>query len=165
LPAARALASILPQDVCAADERCAPCFNPNDGKPTGVCTFGCDKGPTTKPILFSTCCGGRGECVPRSAIPGNAAANLAPETCTGDNVCVPTKIVDDPTYRFPTCQSQIYVPPFTPFDAGEGRCVPQCIVDATDVGGFLMQGTCTDATDKCVPCNDLRTNMPSGACL
>jgi hypothetical protein len=103
--------------------------------------------------------------VPRSAIPGNASGNLAPETCTDDNVCVPTAIVKDPTYRFPACMASIYVPNFPPFDAGEGVCVPSCIVDATEDGPYLTEGTCADKTDKCVPCYDPRDNTPSGACL
>jgi hypothetical protein len=166
LPAARALSAVLPQDTCGAEERCAPCFNPKDGAPTGLCSFGCDKGPTTTPITFTKCCGGRGDCVPRSNIPGNAKDNLAPETCTAaDTVCVPSKIVDDPTYRFPKCAANIFVPALPPFAAGDGVCIPSCIVNATDFGSYLRQGDCQEATDKCVPCNDPRTNMPSGACL
>jgi hypothetical protein len=165
LPTARALSAILPQDVCSAEERCAPCFNPNDGAPTGICSFGCDKGPTTAPVKFSACCGGRGECVPKSAVPGNAKDNLAPETCKDDNVCVPTKIVQDPTYRFPACAAVAFVPGLGGFPAGDGVCVPSCIVDATANGKYLVQADCQETTDKCVPCTNPLTMGPSGACL
>jgi hypothetical protein len=165
LPAARALASILPQDVCAADERCAPCFNPNDGEPTGVCGFGCDAGPTTEPILFSKCCSGLGQCVPTNAIPDAAKGNAPRETCPADNACIPSKIVEDPTYRFPSCKAEFFFPLTGPLPAGPGVCVPACIVDATQFGEFITEGDCSDPGDKCAPCIDPRTNEPSGACL
>jgi hypothetical protein len=165
LPAAAALAAVLPQDVCAASERCAPCYNPNDGKPTGVCNFSsCDEGPTTPAKKFVPCCAGRGTCIPRSAVPGNAAKNIAEETCKDDTVCAPSVIVNDPTYRFPKCKAVIFVG-FPVEVEGDAVCVPKCIVDATEVGSYLTAGDCEDDTDKCVPCTDPRDNSPSGACL
>ena len=32
--------SLLPQDTCAADERCAPCINPLNNMPSGACDIG-----------------------------------------------------------------------------------------------------------------------------
>jgi hypothetical protein len=161
-PAARAQSAVLPQGSCGAEERCTPCFNPVNGTPTGACELGCDQGPTTQAILFTKCCGNRGYCVPRASIPGNAAKNLAPESCNGegDPVCVPEAIVNNPAYRFSAChysgaQSLL----------GEGRCVPSCIVDANPAGAALSKADCQDATDKCVPCNNPLTGAPSGACL
>jgi hypothetical protein len=168
VPVARDLSAVLPQDTCAESERCAPCFNPNDGTPTGICDAGCDPGPTAQPILFTKCCGGRGDCIPRSNIPGNAKNNLAPETCTGANepVCVPADIVANPNYKFPPCTASVSVVPGTPGMAGgDGVCVPRCIVDSTQYGPNINQGTCTDADDKCVPCKNPINNQASGACL
>jgi hypothetical protein len=104
----------------------------------------------------------RGRCVPRAAIPdGPAKTNLAKEKCTGGNdpVCVPTAIIQDPTYKFPPCTSQLFVDPGKP-----GVCVPACIVNANPAGTALKQDDCADATDKCVPCTDPSTGQPSGAC-
>ncbi len=162
LPVAASLSGVLPQDSCAPTDRCAPCYNPVDGSSTGVCNIGCDTGPTQPAVVFTQCCGGRGRCVPRAAIPdGPAKTNLAKETCTGssDPVCVPTAIIQDPTYKFPTCTSQLFVDPGKP-----GVCVPKCIVDANPAGAALAQDDCADATDKCVPCTNPSTGQPSGAC-
>ena len=161
-PAARAMQAVLPQSTCGADERCTPCFNPVDGTPTGACDLGCDTGPTSQAILFTKCCSDRGYCIPRATIPGEAAANLAPESCTGagDPVCVPSVIVTTPGYKFPTCRysgAQAVL--------GEGRCVPACIVDENPAGAALSKANCAEATDKCVPCTNPITMQPSGACL
>jgi hypothetical protein len=48
-----AQAALLPTAGCAADQRCAPCYDPtaNDPTaPTGACSFGCDM-PTMPPIM------------------------------------------------------------------------------------------------------------------
>ncbi len=168
IPSAAALAGFLPQDVCASSERCAPCYSPVDGSDTGLCRIGCDPGPTQPPVLFPTCCvdkgttNARGRCVPRAVIPdGPAKQNLAKETCTGNNdpVCVPTVIIQNPSYMFPMCTSQLFIDPGKP-----GVCAPACIVNANPAGAALAQDDCANATDKCVPCTDPSTGMPSGAC-
>ncbi|HEX4339349.1 MAG TPA: hypothetical protein VH062_25760 [Polyangiaceae bacterium] len=168
IPVAAQLSGVLPQDVCAASDRCAPCFNPVDGSATGICSIGCDPGPQKPAVLFPTCCidkgttNARGRCVPRAAIPdGPAKSNLAKETCSGNNdpVCVPTAIIEDPTYKFPTCTDSLFLDPGKP-----GVCVPSCIVNANPEGAALKQDTCSDTTDKCVPCTNPSNGMPSGAC-
>ena len=53
--------SLLPQDVCAADERCAPCVNPLNNMSSGACDIG-------KPT----------DCTTAAAAP--AAAVVAPPT-------------------------------------------------------------------------------------
>ena len=45
LPAVRSQVDRLPQADCAADERCAPCYDPLTGVATGACTAGCGPGP------------------------------------------------------------------------------------------------------------------------
>jgi hypothetical protein len=164
IPIAQQLSGVLPQSVCSPDERCAPCFNPTDGSETGVCKVGCDPGPgPTPPILFQKCCNNRGDCVPRSNIPGAAAGNLSKLDCAGadDPVCVPSDIVKDPTYRFPACTSSTTVPGVS---SGPGVCIPQCIVNANSLGRFLGRGDCANPDDKCAPCND-PTGKPTGACV
>jgi hypothetical protein len=40
VPQVKQYESLLPQDTCAADERCAPCINPLNGMPSGACDIG-----------------------------------------------------------------------------------------------------------------------------
>jgi hypothetical protein len=162
IPTARNLAPFLPQDVCNADERCAPCYNPNDGSDIGLCHVGCDPGPTAPPVVFSQCCSGRGRCVPKDAVPDPPRSSLGPESCTDSNdLCVPAKIIEDPNYRFPSCVTTIAV-----YSNLAGVCAPDCIVNQNSLGAFLNQGNCADPGDKCVPCNDpTHNNAPTGACV
>jgi hypothetical protein len=164
IPIVQSLSAVLPQDVCTPDERCAPCVNPTDASDTGVCMVGCDRGPNPAfpPVLFQKCCTNLGDCVPRKNVPGAVAGSLSKLDCSGsdDPVCVPSAIVKDPTYRFPTCQSSTTVPGVV---SGPGVCVPACIVNANSLGRFLGQGDCADPNDKCAPCSD-PTGKSTGAC-
>ena len=47
LPFVEAQADVWPVDICAAAERCAPCYDPTT--PTGACSFGCDEPHTPPP--------------------------------------------------------------------------------------------------------------------
>src|SRR6185312_1537325 len=40
VPQVKQYESLLPQDTCAADERCAPCINPLTNMPSGACDIG-----------------------------------------------------------------------------------------------------------------------------
>ncbi|HEX7671902.1 MAG TPA: hypothetical protein VF395_20045, partial [Polyangiaceae bacterium] len=161
IPVVRTLATILPQSTCNAEDRCVPCFNPSDGTETGICKVGCDPGASQAPVLFAKCCSDRGRCVPRAVIPKDAAANLPKESCSGadDPVCVPSKVIEDPTYEFPACTVNVPFANNTP-----GVCVPACIVDATRYAGLIGRGTCADTGDKCAPCTNPVDGTPSGAC-
>jgi hypothetical protein len=163
IPVAQSLAGFLPPDVCdGATERCGPCFNPVDGTSTGICQIGCDPGPTQPAVLFPQCCSGRARCIPRTSIPdGPAKSNLSKEKCTGTNdpVCVPTEIIQNPNYQFPSCISQNFLDPGKP-----GVCIPACIVNANPAGAALTRDDCANTTDKCVPCVNPANNQPSGAC-
>src|SRR6185295_7514943 len=101
IPIVRSLSGVLPQGGCGPDDRCAPCSNPADGSWTGICSVGCDTGPTQPAFKFPSCCSDRGRCVPRGDIPGPAAASLRALDCTGGNdpVCVPVEAVTNPTYK------------------------------------------------------------------
>lgn len=155
------LASYLPQDTCASNERCTPCFNPADGSPTGLCGLGCDSPPTGTPLKWDACCQGAGLCAPKSALPQALASQLGPETCknASTDVCVPAKPIQQPGYRFPCCT-------ITPPGGGTplvGACAPACIIDQGPAGMGIPQGTCATADEKCVPCAD-GSNNPTGAC-
>ena len=155
------LSGYLPQADCAQNERCAPCFSPADGTPTGICGLGCDASPTSQPVKWDACCQGAGLCAPKSALPQALAAQLGPETCknASTDVCVPAKPIQNPTYRFPCCTISL------PNDGGtiSGACAPKCIIDQGPAGTSIPRGSC-GADEKCVPCADPISGNPTGVC-
>jgi hypothetical protein len=172
LPSVSSEASVLPQDVCATDERCAPCFNPTASDPTaptGACTLGCDapKNPPTiltcpwtgppvvDPNSFPACgCGGT-HCVPAAMIPTAQQSLLA--ACTG-GFCAPDDFIASAGKLKPTACTSIA--------GAEGRCLSTCLPPVAAQASELPQDVCP-AGDKCVPCyNPTATDptAPTGAC-
>ena len=45
IPQVKAQSAQLTQDICAAYEKCVPCYSPLDGSDTGACKLSCDPGP------------------------------------------------------------------------------------------------------------------------
>jgi hypothetical protein len=178
LPEISGQASLLPQDVCAADERCAPCYNPvaaDPTAPTGACSLACDKpakpptmlscpwtgppiiDPNTLPACDNGGCGGA-HCIPASEVPASVQSQLAP--CNGGaGFCAPDPIISTAdNYVPPTCD------PF-PGSGAAGRCLSTCLpaVAKEVASGTLVQSSCTGG-DYCVPCNDPFTGVSTGAC-
>jgi|GEM_PF-710542 len=174
LPAIASEAAVLPQDVCAADERCAPCYDPlaaDPTKPTGACSLACDKpakpptvltcpytgAPIIDPSVFPACspaCGGA-HCVPSSLVPAADQSQLA--TCPG-GFCAPDSI---------TQTGGLGVPPTCTSIAGaEGRCLSTCLPEVSSQASLLPQSTCA-SDERCVPCyNPVASDptAPTGAC-
>jgi hypothetical protein len=155
------LASYLPQDTCAANERCAPCFNPANGAETGICGLGCDQKATSAPVTFGKCCGNDGLCAPKAALPAALAGALGAESCTNasTDLCVPAKPVATPGAKFACCT-------ITPAGGGapiQGACVSACVIDAGPVGPQLPQGSCGGG-EKCVPCANPIDGTLTGVC-
>lgn len=141
-------ADMLPVDICAATERCAPCYDPVTGESTGACEGLCDA-PTEPPYVFGSCCDGRAKCVPSTAVPADQAGDLDQDTCaSADELCVPTELTD-PTFSPPPCQD---------FWGNAGACLSTCI-GATSLGS--TESECP-ADTKCVLCNVL--GFETGAC-
>jgi hypothetical protein len=153
IPAASNLKAYLPQDVCTSDERCVPCYSPNDGSAIGVCGLGCDRPPIAPPYIFGTCCSGAGRCAPSSALPPDTAKNLGPETCQSGDLCVPAKPIADPAFRFQCCTA----------NNASGICAPACVITQTSQGKLLTQGSCA-SDERCVPCKNPLTGAPLGSC-
>ena len=152
VPQVQRQANQLPQDVCAAGEKCAPCYNPIDGVSTGSCTAVSTDQPTQPALEFADCCMGHGKCVPK-ALAGAAGANLPPQECTGaDFVCAPLEKVNDINYKFPACTSL----------TGPGACIFPCFAGAN--AAILQPGpTCTGGT-VCAPCTNPLDGTVTGAC-
>jgi hypothetical protein len=152
LPAVAKQAEMLPQDVCAASERCTPCFSPIDGMSTGACNLSCDTGPTQPPKLLAQCCSDRARCVPTTAIPDDQEDNLAQHECTSAELCVPDEILADGP--FPACTgNSILLGNYT------GVCLSECL-DFGIQGFALSKGSCATGF-KCAPC--MQNGQPTGA--
>jgi len=156
----------LPQRDCAPSERCAPCFDPIDGRDTRACNQGCDAGPTQPPYTFTSCGSGEGLCVPKELVPTELQAAVPPDTCTQtDHVCAPIEKVKDLNYNFPVCVPTSAAALLAqPGPNGQtGGCVPIYLVPA-DKRSLILQDTCQTG-ELCAPCTDPLANMaPTGAC-
>lgn len=173
IPQVNGLMDALPAEGCGENERCAPCIDSHDGKETGACTRGCDKGAsadtTSKPIVFDECANGEGACVPKNVIPAVLQSQLIQATCpSADLLCSPTQKSQNLKYNFPMWKPTdpfvgILAPPG--LNGQLGGCVPQWLADSNILEGvFLHQDTCATG-QKCAPCNNpLRGAAPTGAC-
>lgn len=141
----------LPIDVCDANERCVPCFNPVDGTPTGACTTSCDGGPKAPAKLFPSCCGSEGKCVPTSLVPPAQRASL--DACAQDSLCVPTEHLN-PAFVPQKCSGEIF------FDDYDGVCLNDRCLDLGSSAWLLDDGNCPNGK-TCVPCT--RNGEPTGA--
>lgn len=139
--------SILPKADCDADELCAPCFDPRDGKATGACNqASCDK-PKDPPKTFAQCCGGTGRCVPTSAA-GESASSLGADSCSGETpVCAPNEFVGLAQPR--ACKAG--------FGIIKGICLSRCSITTGGPLAGLIKGDCEDG-ELCAPCN----KVPAG---
>jgi hypothetical protein len=171
---------LLPQDVCAAAERCAPCINPLNNMPSGACDIGkstgCDPGaggsggggtgpapamcpytgpPLIDPATLPSCStAGGAHCLKASLVPSTMASQLA--TCQGStDLCVPDVFIESASNYVPkTCSS---------LDNAEGRCLHVAIPQVAKQASMLTQDVC-QAYEKCVPCYSPIDGMPTGSC-
>jgi len=165
-------------DICAEDERCAPCLNPlKNNEPTGVCEIGktvkCDDpkattpapsggtagggacpytGPPVVDVATFPSCGDGARCVPANLVPATAAAML--KTCA-TGLCAPEKsIAAGGNYLPKTCSA---------VGAAEGRCLNVNIGSIEPQKAQLSRDVC-DASELCAPCFNPIDGKPTGAC-
>jgi hypothetical protein len=160
---------ILPQAGCAASERCAPCINPLDGMPTGICdprpARECtgepepDVPPPPPPPPPMTCCGGRATCVTASVVPADRRENLGQDSCAAGLLCIPNEFIADPMHRPEPCFDDLAA-----FFGGDGRgaCMSECFPQIAD-SDFLSEADCPSGY-KCAPCTDPFSGAPTGVC-
>jgi hypothetical protein len=172
LPQVASEASVLPQDVCGAGERCAPCYNPtaqDPSAPTGACSVGCDH-PTRPPVVlscpwtgppvadpstFPACSCAGTHCVPSAMVPAGDQSLLA--ACTG-GFCAPDDFIAAAGNIKPTACTSVA--------GAEGRCLSTCLPPVAAKASELPQDVCPTG-DKCVPCYDptsANPSAPTGAC-
>jgi len=159
IPAVAAQKTSLPQDVCDANERCTPCFDPLSGKETGACsTVSCDS-PKQPKVTFAGCCHksgtDQGKCVPTASVPASEADHLSTDSCVkGQELCAPAENLD-PAFKPTQCQgSSFFLGDYT------GVCVSDCI-DLGFLGSIsTSQGSCPN-DHTCAPCEQF--GSPTGA--
>jgi len=186
VPQVNGLMDALPKDVCGDAERCAPCYNPNDGSDTQACRQGCDTGPSAETTadkdkhVFETC-QTDGRCVPKEIVPPPLASRLVQTTCSDpDAVCAPVVKSQNLKYNFASCVpgsfSAVTGAPNADAQCNitqYGGCIPKWIMDLSNPleEMFMAQTTCPDGY-LCAPCHDPLlpdpTNpsgqTPTGAC-
>ncbi len=169
-------AALLPREGCEDGEVCVPCISPLDNMPTGVCDpisclpgggmmmpeptpppaepYSCEN-PPEEPIvdvtMFPGCCR-NAHCVPLELVPAENRADFSP--CpTG--LCVPDSLIAYGGFSTPqTC---------TAIGGAEGRCFSECLPAIAAEAQRLELDVC-ELGERCTPCCDPRTGMPSGVC-
>lgn len=181
IPRVRDVMEILPQDVCQADERCAPCIDPLTGADSGACAgsvgcqeqaaggapelpdeeapppvYGCDA-PPEEPIVdieaFTSCCDGA-RCVPKALVPEADQKDLA-DCDEGAGSCVPEgNLAFGGLVPSPVCDS---------VGGLEGRCISTCVPEIAANAEVLPTSSC-EPGERCSPCCDPFTGEATGAC-
>lgn len=142
----------LPSAGCAADQRCAPCFDPLTGDATGACTLPSDRGPLGPAQTFGDCCAGAGRCLPNELIAPEQQRDLAQAECRATELCAPAFLVKEQAP--PSCSSVGSV---------EGRCLPDCLPLIAMQLDRLPRASCAQG-QRCAPCFDPFTGDATGAC-
>lgn len=182
---------ILTQDVCEADERCAPCVDPRSNQPSGACDVGhskeqaaaaaaaCDKGQqfgqpaptpgTTQPAAPQQC--------PHQGPPVLDPNTLPPCGTSGGAHCVPANLVPPSQQgQLAACGGGFCVPDlfiatggnFIPRTCGsvggvEGRCLHVDLPEVAAQASKLPVSTC-QPFERCAPCFDPLTGQATAAC-
>ncbi len=163
LPPIAAQKAQLSKDVCDANELCAPCYNPIDGKPTGACnTVSCDA-PKQAAKTFTGCCTDQGatraKCVPTTIIPQAEQGNLDDDngTCKkGAELCVPNEMLL-PNFKGVACSGSTLLT-----GKYSGVCLSSCLHFGFIQSLGISKGSCMDGF-KCAPCTNPLTGQPTGA--
>lgn len=163
LPDIEAQRSLLSRDVCDANELCAPCFNPIDGKETGACkSVSCDQ-PSKPAKTFNACCTSQGatraKCVPSTMVPESQRGNLDDDdgTCVeGVELCVPNEMLV-PGFKGSPCEGSTFL-------SGDytGVCLSDCLHFSFIQKLGISRGNCMQGF-KCAPCTNPLTGQPTGA--
>ncbi len=154
----------LKQDVCAANQVCAPCVDPRNGgaptpfcKPIGVHDAECsgaggssggggggDAGPPPAPLPACCTTGGtsNGVCLPETQIPAADRAKAPALTCAAGSKCIPKSLFEGKPV---VCSSIL----------GAGVCMDKCFDQMMALAGgigILSKANC-GATELCIPCS------------
>jgi hypothetical protein len=146
----------LERRSCDEGSLCTPCFDPFSGASTGACNIGGDTGPKTSAMPFASCGNELGRCVPSELVPEANRAKLGKDGCSGaSDVCVPSALAMDPTYKFTRCTQTL--------TGAEGRCLPSFLPDVSARASQLQQDGCAVGS-LCTPCYEPFDGTDTGAC-
>jgi hypothetical protein len=191
VPQVAQYSTLLPQDICQTDERCAPCVSPLDGSDTGACEIGKSTGSSG---------GGGTTCAPASGDDDSTntpspVIDAGPPVCphVGAPVLDPTSLPACDPNGGAHCLSTSLVPAAEAAQlatCATGLCVPDSFIES---GGEFIPKTCTSllgaegrcldemipqvaaelteipvdvcqSFERCVPCYDPTTGKSTGAC-
>ncbi len=133
----------LKPDVCEADERCAPCIDPQSGDPTPFCD---DIGVYEKPCTTGdsdgsgtqTCCHGAGVCMTEDIVDGDQRKQLSRDLCPEKKLCVPGSQADGKPVK---CEVL----------GASGVCIDLCFADMLKGARTAIRSSC-GPTELCMPC-------------
>jgi hypothetical protein len=144
---------MMTQDVCAPDERCAPCTNPLDGTPTHLCddAIGVHEQDCTVHAggPMERCCHAMGVCMAEDAAPAQFKDKMKRESCGESQLCAPASAV---TGKTTTCSVL----------GASGVCMDLCFVQVFEPSAPLTRVNC-GPTEVCMPCA-LMSGMPMPGC-
>lgn len=111
--------------------------------------------PATLPPCGAAVCADspNAHCVPGDKLPANVAGQLA-KCSDGASYCVPDSFIRSGGAPPPTCKS---------LNDADGVCLSVCVPQVAQYESLLPQASCA-ADERCAPCINPLTNMPSGAC-
>lgn len=153
LPWIAASGESLPLSSCAPDMRCAPCFDPLSGGPTGACALTLHDAPEEPSQPLPSCCGGTGRCLASETFDESKGALLGRDSCEAAELCLPVPMFD-PKFQPAPCE----------FVSGSaGVCLSVCLPAVAAQSAVLPSATCGTG-ELCAPCNDPTTGLPTGFC-
>ncbi len=163
IPAIEAQKAQLSKDICDANELCAPCFSPVDGKETGACrTASCDA-PKQPAKTFKACCESQGtsraKCVPKAIVPPAQQGNLDDDdgTCQKNaELCVPNEMLQ-PNFKGPACNGSTFLT-----GSYSGVCLSDCLSFGFIQSLGISRGSCLKGF-KCAPCTNPLSGKATGA--
>jgi hypothetical protein len=191
VPQVAQYSTLLPQDICQSEERCAPCISPLDGSNTGACDIGKNTGAAAGGGTTCTPAGGADDAGSAPSAPVDAGPPVCPHV--GPPVLDPTSLPScDPNggahclsaslvpaaeaSQLATCPTGLCVPDsfiesggqFIPATCtsllgAEGRCLDEMIPQVASQLSELPQATC-ETYERCVPCYDPISGKTTGAC-
>ena len=127
---------------------------PSNGSPSPSSGDSCPYTKGQDPSSLPACCDGKGaaHCVPSAQLPAAITSQL--DMCSGGGYCVPDSLIESGGARPPSCHS---------LNNADGVCMSICVPMVAQYQALLPQDTCAD-DERCAPCVNPLTNMPSGAC-
>ncbi len=185
--------TLLPEDVCAADERCAPCINPLTNMTSGACDIGSE--PLTSASSSAGSCNPDPTASPPPSTPPSPPPSPAPPACphvgppiidpstlpacgtAGGAHCLNAALVPaSMASQLAACPTGLCVPDvfiaaggnFIPptcvsTDSAEGRCLNLALPAVASQSATLPQATCA-VYERCVPCYSPLDGTATGAC-